>query len=78
LERLGPVTVGADRESTTNEDFSPVVKEAKFLRKQAKKAEHAARQSTDPERVAGLRALASAYRGQAETLKRKKKQSRTC
>ena len=54
-----------------------MVKETKFLRKQAKKAEHAARQASDPERAAGLRALASAYRGQADTLKRKKKKSRT-
>jgi hypothetical protein len=50
-----------------------MVKEKKFLRKQADKAEQAAGQTPDPERAADLRALATAFRSQADALKRKQK-----
>jgi hypothetical protein len=53
----------------------PMVKEKKFFRKQANKAEQAAGRTSDPERAAGLRALATAFRTQADMLKRK--QSKT-
>lgn len=52
-----------------------MVKEAKFFRKQAHKAERAATQASDPERSAGLRAMAHAYRSQADVLKKSKKKA---
>ena len=48
-----------------------MVKEKKFFRKQADKAEQAAGQTPDPERAADLRALATAFRSQADVLKQK-------
>jgi hypothetical protein len=50
---------------------SEMVKERKFLRKQADRAEQAASRSSDPERAANLRALATAFRSQADMMKRK-------
>jgi hypothetical protein len=49
-----------------------MVKEKKFFRKQANKADEAAGRTSDPERAAGLKALATAFRSQADALKRKK------
>lgn len=49
-----------------------MVKEKKFFRKQAEKAEQAAGRTSDPERAEGLRALATAFRRQAEALEAKK------
>jgi hypothetical protein len=56
-----------------------MVKEKKFFRKQANEAEQAAGQTADPERAADLRALATAFRSQADALKRKqlRKKERT-
>ncbi|WP_172842563.1 hypothetical protein [Bradyrhizobium erythrophlei] len=51
-----------------------MVKQTKFFRKQADKAEQAAMRASDPDRAAGLRAVALAYRSQADVLKRKKKE----
>jgi hypothetical protein len=51
-----------------------MVKETKFFRKQARKADAAAFRASDTELEADLRALAQAYRSQAEILKRKKDQ----
>ena len=48
-----------------------MVKEKKFFRRQAEKAEQAAGRTSDPERAEGLRALATAFRVQAEALKGK-------
>jgi hypothetical protein len=48
-----------------------MVKEKKFFRRQANKAEQAAGRTSDPERAAGLRALATAFRTQADALKKK-------
>jgi hypothetical protein len=53
-----------------------MVKPIKFIRKQADKAERAASKASDPERADGLRALATAYRSQADVLKQKKKLDR--
>jgi hypothetical protein len=53
-----------------------MVKPTKFLRKQADRAERAALSASDPEVTAGLRALASAYRAQADIIKSKKKKTR--
>jgi hypothetical protein len=50
-----------------------MVKETKFFRKQARKADAAAARAADTELEADLRALAGAYRSQADALKRKKK-----
>lgn len=50
-----------------------MVKEKKFFRRQADKAERAAGQTSDPERAEGLRALATAFRHQAEAIKGRKK-----
>ncbi len=50
-----------------------MVKETHFFRKQAEKAERAARLYEDPETVESLRAMASGYRRQAEILKAMKK-----
>jgi hypothetical protein len=49
-----------------------MVKETKFFRKQAAKAQRAAEQTLDPGVSAGLRALALAYRSQADALKKSK------
>jgi hypothetical protein len=49
-----------------------MVKESKFFRKQAFKAERAARLASDTEISDGLLALARAYRSQADVLKAKK------
>jgi hypothetical protein len=53
-----------------------MVKEAKFFRKEADKAERAAGHAVDPERSAELRALALAYRAQAETIKKLKREKK--
>ena len=53
-----------------------MVKPTKFLRKQAEKAERAASSTSDPEVTAGLRAMASAYRAQADIIKSKKKKTK--
>ena len=50
-----------------------MVKETKFFRKQARKADAAAVRASDTELEADLRALAQGYRAQADALKRKKK-----
>ena len=49
-----------------------MVKEKKFFHRQADKAEQAAGRTSDPERAEGLRALATAFRHQAEAIKGKK------
>jgi hypothetical protein len=53
-----------------------MVKEAKFFRKQADKAEQAASRISDPDKSDNLRALAAAYRSQAEAIKRNKKKQK--
>lgn len=50
-----------------------MVKPAKYLRKQATKAESAADRIHDPEISVEMRALANAYRKQADALKKDKK-----
>jgi hypothetical protein len=50
-----------------------MVKETKFFRKQARKADAAAVRAADTELEANLRALARGYRAQADALKQKKK-----
>ena len=50
-----------------------MVKETKFFRKQAAKADLAAGRARDPEIATGLRAMAAAYRSQADAIKRSKK-----
>jgi hypothetical protein len=50
-----------------------MIKEAKFFRKQAKKAERMARATADEEVSRNLTNLAMAYRSQADALKRSKK-----
>jgi hypothetical protein len=50
-----------------------MVKEVKFFRKQADKAERMARATADEETSQGLTNLAQAYRSQADALKRSKK-----
>jgi hypothetical protein len=50
-----------------------MVKETKFFRKQAAKAERMARTVSDPEISAGFLSMAKAYRSQADVLKAKKK-----
>ena len=52
-----------------------MVKEAKFLRRQAEKAERMARAISDAETSENLSNLAKAYRSQAEVLKMAKKKS---
>jgi ABC-type Zn uptake system ZnuABC Zn-binding protein ZnuA len=49
-----------------------MMKPTKFLRKQADRAERAL-SASDPELTARLRAMASAYRAQADIIKSKKK-----
>jgi hypothetical protein len=49
------------------------IKEVKFFRKQADKAERMSRAVSDVEAVQNLSALARAYRSQADTLKKSKK-----
>jgi hypothetical protein len=53
-----------------------MVKEAKFFRKQADKAEQAASRISDPDTSDNLRALAAAYRSQAEAIKRNKRKQK--
>jgi hypothetical protein len=50
-----------------------MVKETKFFRKQADKAERMARSATDVEISQGYRNMARAYRSQADILQAKKK-----
>jgi hypothetical protein len=50
-----------------------MVKEAKFFRKQADKAEQMARAASDLEVSQGFLNMAKAYRSQAEVLKAKRK-----
>jgi hypothetical protein len=50
-----------------------MVKETKFFRKQAAKADLAATRAGDPEIAAGFRAMAAAYRSQADAIKKSKK-----
>jgi hypothetical protein len=50
-----------------------MVKPTKYLRKQAVKAETAASRVNDPEISTEMLAMASAYRSQADILKRNKK-----
>jgi hypothetical protein len=50
-----------------------MVKETKFFRRQAIKADAAAFRTSDAELEADLRALARGYRAQADVLKQKKK-----
>jgi hypothetical protein len=50
-----------------------MIKETKFFRKQAEKAERMARATADEETSQGLFNLAMAYRSQADALKRSKK-----
>jgi tryptophan synthase beta subunit len=50
-----------------------MIKETKFFRKQAEKAERMARAAADEEASQDLTNLAMAYRGQADALKKSKK-----
>lgn len=52
-----------------------MVKETKFFRKQAEKAERMARATPDQEASQNLSNLAKAYREQADVLKKNKKKS---
>jgi hypothetical protein len=54
-----------------------MVKEVKFFRKQADKAERMARATSDEETSQSLTSLAQAYRSQADALKRSKKLNKT-
>lgn len=54
-----------------------MVKESKYLRKQAAKAERTAARFTDAEISDEMRALAKAYRSQAEVVKKQEKSTRT-
>jgi hypothetical protein len=54
-----------------------MVKEAKFYRKQAEKAERMSRALSDIEAAQNLSALAQAYRSQADMLKKSKKSKKT-
>jgi hypothetical protein len=61
------------RPSRTRPGGSLMVKETKFFRKQARKADAAAFRALDAEVEADLRALARGFRSQADALKQKKK-----
>ena len=50
-----------------------MVKESKFLRKQARKAEMRAQTIEDPETAQDMRKLASAYRAQADVIRKAEK-----
>jgi hypothetical protein len=52
-----------------------LMKEAKFFRKQAEKAERLAQETADEEAALSLSNLAKAYRSQADVLKKNKKHS---
>jgi hypothetical protein len=52
-----------------------MIKETKFFRKQAERAERMARATSDEEASQSLSNLAKAYRSQADALKRSRKQS---
>jgi hypothetical protein len=54
-----------------------MVKEVKFFRKQAEKAERMALATSDEEASQSLTNLAQAYRSQADALKRSKKLNKT-
>jgi hypothetical protein len=54
-----------------------MVKEVKFFRKQADKAERMACATADEETSQSLTSLAQAYRSQADALKRSKKLNKT-
>lgn len=54
-----------------------MIKEAKFFRKQAQKAERAARAPFDEESSQNLSNLALAYRNQADALKKSKKKKKS-
>jgi hypothetical protein len=54
-----------------------MVKDLKFFRKQAEKAERMARATSDEEASQSLTNLAQAYRSQADALKRSKKLNKT-
>jgi hypothetical protein len=68
----GAFPPGCHREGTSR-SRSPMVKETKFFRKQAAKAERMAQAAADPEISQGLLNMARAYRSQADVLKAKKK-----
>ena len=53
-----------------------MVKESKFFRKQAARAERMARTATDSEIAQSFSNMAKAYRSQADVLKAKKKSGR--
>ena len=53
-----------------------MIKETKFFRKQAEKAERMARATSDQEASQSLSNLANAYRSQAAALKKYEKKSR--
>jgi hypothetical protein len=53
-----------------------MIKPAKFFRKQAEKADQAAARIGDDEASGSLRALANAYRSQADAIKRNKQKSK--
>jgi hypothetical protein len=53
-----------------------MVKETKFFRRQADKAERMARATSDDEASQSLSALAQAYRSQADMLKKSKKKKK--
>ena len=53
-----------------------MIKEAKFYRKQAEKAERMARSTSEADTVQGFQALARAYRSQAKVLKRSRRNKR--
>jgi hypothetical protein len=61
--------------SQTSADRS-MVKESKYLQKQAAKAERVAARVDDPEVSEDMRALATAYRSQAGIVKKKEKSAR--
>jgi hypothetical protein len=54
-----------------------MVKQTKFLRKQTDKADQFADRTSDPEVAADLRAIATAYRSQADVLKKKRRRRKT-
>jgi hypothetical protein len=53
-----------------------MVKATKFFRKQAKIASRAAVRTPDPERSAGLQAIATAFRAQADMIKKSKREKK--
>ena len=53
-----------------------MIKHSKFFRKQAEKADQAATRIRDDEASGSLRALANAYRSQADAIKRRKEKTK--